>query len=175
MNQSVDNVVCLRSMFLRSGVEDALAIMNPVLLSSRNDLSTFSSMPAETLALWSDALVVSDVFDRIFVWKGREVAGVDSEEHEPLQGRLRAIVAQRYPTPTVLYCTEGSSMARFVISRLCPSHHDTPEEQLASFPALHDLSVEARSALSKKLIRTDTASFRNWLRYVCFSKGGSDG
>ena len=56
--------------------------------------------------------------------------------------------------------------ARFVISRLCPSHQDLPEEQLASFPALHGLSPEDRTALSQKFVRTDTASFRSWLRRI---------
>ena len=165
-NQSVDDVSCLRSLVLRTGVEDSIAIMNPTLLFSRKGASSFGAVSAETLALWSDAIVVNDVFDRIFVWQGRQVTDIDSESHEPLQAQLRALAAQRYPTPTVLHCTEGSSMARFVISRLCPSHQDLPEEQLASFPALHGLSPEDRTALSQKFVRTDTASFRSWLRRI---------
>ena len=166
LRQSIDDVFCLRSIFLRTAVEDSIALMSPVLLSARGDFCSFRPVIAETLALWSDAIIVNDVYDRIFVWQGHKVAGIDSTEHEPLLEQIRLLTSQRYPTPTVLHCKEGSSMARFVISRLCPSHHDTPEEQLSSFPALNHLSLEERSALSQKFTRTDSPSFKTWLRRV---------
>jgi len=164
--KSVDEVRGLRHAFLRAGVDDSLAIMAPALLSTQrhvsNDLMTL--VTADTLALWSDAHCCCDTWSRLFLWRGSDASDVDEEACAEFLNE--SIVQRRFPAPTVVVCVEGSSMARFVVSRLNPSHNDSAEEQVASLPALALMSNEERELIKAKWLWTDVPSLKQWLRRV---------
>lgn len=117
----------------------------------------------DSLALWSDAFVVGDLFSRIVVWRGHEANALDAPE-ESLAQYLAPIHEDRFPAPCVIRCAEGSSMARMIVSRLNPSHQDTLKDQCISLPALSELSSEQRKELYQKFPNTDTPSAAQWLR-----------
>jgi len=174
VNKSVDDSFLARLVFLRSGVEDSLIMMAPPLLSTRGQgaqplgMQQLYHVPAETLALWSDAVLVHDQYSRLFLWRGHQAPkGGEAEDQQLLDAYMeKAMVKRRFPAPTVLCCKEGSSMARYIVSRLNPLHHDNPGEQLLSFPMLQGLDLETRTDISKKFLRTDVPSFKTWLRAV---------
>jgi hypothetical protein len=74
------------------------------------------------------------------------------------------VVASASASAVCCYSQEASSMARWLQCRLVPSHKDTLEEQLQSFPQLAQLAVEERNKLMAKFHRTDDLSFNQYLR-----------
>ncbi|KAE8693686.1 Sec23/Sec24 protein transport family protein isoform 3 [Hibiscus syriacus] len=59
---------------------------------------------------------------------------------------------------------EGSSQARYFVSRLIPAHKDPPYEQEARFPQLRTLTTEQRMKLKNGFIHFDDPSFCEWIR-----------
>lgn len=122
-------------------------------------------MPLEDLALQSKHILVLDHHTDIFIWSGLDVAGpaLDYVRQRCIQYALESS-AQRYPQPHIRVFTEGDSNARWLECRLVPSHKDPIEEQLKSFPQLHELSQEERQRLLSKFHRTDEMSFYQFYR-----------
>jgi len=162
--KSVDEVRGLRHAFLRAGTDESITIMAPALLSTQRHVAQdlLTPVTADTLALWSDAHCCCDTWSRLFLWRGSDAS--DADEEACVEFLNENIVQRRFPAPTIVVCTEGSSMARFVVSRLNPSHNDSAEEQLASLPALALMSNEEREAVKAKWLWTDVPSLKQWLR-----------
>jgi hypothetical protein len=82
--QGEDLAYTLRHRFLSLGMEDAMRMMAPSLLSTgpvgggtvdvTTTLPVLSPWPCQTMALWSNMILVLDTQDRIVIWVGREVA-----------------------------------------------------------------------------------------------------
>ncbi|GFP80605.1 protein transport protein sec23a [Phtheirospermum japonicum] len=70
----------------------------------------------------------------------------------------------RFPAPRILAFKEGSSQARYFVSRLIPAHKDPPYEQEARFPQLRTLTAEQRIKLKSSFIHFDDPSFCEWMR-----------
>ena len=79
---------------------------------------------------------------------------------------LREAAGLRLPPPVEMQFVEGSSMARYMVSRLSPGHHDSPEEQVAALPSLSRMTPEALAVLREKLLVTDSMSFNQYLRWL---------
>lgn len=73
----------------------------------------------------------------------------------------RAVSARRYrlPRSEILLFNEGSSAARWLSSRLIPSHKDSRQWQELTFPQLQSLTAEQRTELEAKFLPTDEQSF----------------
>jgi hypothetical protein len=171
-HKAYDDIFCLRSLFLRLNASGALAMMEPSLMSTLGSVemeaessSKLCPVPCDSMALWSQAFLVGDLFDKLVVWRGQTSNALNSPEAE-LSLYLTNIIDTRFPTPTVIRCTEGSSMARIIVSRLNPSHHDSHQDQLSSFPALQHLTQEERDSISHKYPRTDNLSLTQWIRKI---------
>lgn len=54
-------------------------------------------------------------------------------------------------------------MARYLSSKLTPSHKDNQESQVAGFPKLVKLDAGARGELARSLPYTDYPSFREFM------------
>eukprot|EP00953_Heterococcus_sp_UTEX-ZZ885_P010781 6283-Heterococcus_DN1.PRE.4 len=87
----------------------------------------FEQVPAETLRLLPDSVLLLDTYDNVYVWTGRAVPAVTAAavRTASLQ-RVQRMTAERFPAPRVLCVADGSSFARFVTCRLAPSHRDPP-------------------------------------------------
>ena len=79
--QNVDDTYCLRMLLLRNPVEDSIRLLAPELRSlmipesvAEEALPAPQLVPAETMAMWSNAHLVLDCQDRIFVWSGMHAA-----------------------------------------------------------------------------------------------------
>ncbi|KAL9332380.1 hypothetical protein ACSQ67_001990 [Phaseolus vulgaris] len=70
----------------------------------------------------------------------------------------------RFPAPRILAFKEGSSQARYFVSRLIPAHKDPPYEQEARFPQLRSLTSEQRTKLKASFVHFDDPSFCEWMR-----------
>jgi hypothetical protein len=157
---------CLRWLFLRMDVNTSLSLMSPHLLSTKtvqgnhNQLHPASS---DTLALYTDAFVVGDLFNKVVVWRGRS-ANASNAPEVALSHYMSHVNNTRFPTPTLIRCTEGSSMARIISSRLNPLHQDTLKDQCQSQPILSEVPQEVREELYRRFPKTDTPSVNQWLR-----------
>ena len=158
-----DDVSCLRALFLRAGLEDALGLMAPAMVAAGPGDPETRPVPADTLALWSQNSIACDQYTRLFVWRG---SAASEESEATCLTWLKQRAARRFPVPVVERCAESNSMGRYVVSRLNPTQNDNAEEQVASFPALGNLSREDLEALRRKFLRTDIPSLKQWLRAV---------
>jgi len=117
-------------------------------------------LPMETLAMQSNKILVLDHHDRVLIWSGQDVCGKEFDHvREAFQHYTYLAVGNRIPTPTIALFKEGSSMSRFFISRLIPSHKDPVESQLEMFSELQEFSPQQLQAFCDKFPKTDDSSF----------------
>ncbi|KAJ0112039.1 hypothetical protein Patl1_00778 [Pistacia atlantica] len=94
---------------------------------------TFEELPAHDLAMQSDKAVVLDHGTDVFIWLGAELAADEGRSAAALAAcrtLAEELTESRFPAPRILAFKEGSSQARYFVSRLIPAHKDPPYEQL---------------------------------------------
>ena len=163
-----DERAAMRQLFLGAGEALARSMLVPRLYVWRGG-DGFEEIPPADLALRSvDALVLDHGTD-IFVWVGH---GVSADEERlaaargAAAGHAATVAAGRFPVPRVRMFREGSSQARYMVSRLMPLHRDAPHEQDAMFPPVRSLSPNERKALMESFLPTDDFSFFGWMRQL---------
>ncbi|XP_015891797.3 protein transport protein SEC23 A [Ziziphus jujuba] len=156
----------LRNLFLNASFDLSLRMVAPRCLMHREG-GTFEELPAYDLAMQSDAAVVLDHGTDVFIWLGAELA-VDEGRSAAALAACRTLAEEltefRFPAPRILAFKEGSSQARYFVSRLIPAHKDPPYEQEARFPQLRTLTTEQRTKLKSSFIHFDEPSTCEWLR-----------
>ncbi|KAL3616177.1 Protein transport protein Sec23A [Castilleja foliolosa] len=124
----------LRSLFLNASFDLSLRMLAPRCLMHREG-GTFEELPAYDLAMQSDAAVVLDHGTDVFIWLGAELAANQGKSAAALAA-CRTLAEElselRFPAPRILAFKEGSSQARYFVSRLIPAHKDPPYEQISS-------------------------------------------
>jgi hypothetical protein len=68
------------------------------------------------------------------------------------------------PLPQIQVFKEGSSMARFLVSRLSPAQNDTMDDIASYNPGFHELPVDTQRAILRKFPKTDRESFAQFTR-----------
>lgn len=112
----------------------------------------------------SNILFLDQEFD-ICIWSGSETTGNQCDHIRNACATLaEQRAASRFPVPIVMTAVEGLSDARWLCSRLIPSHKDSEAEQLWSFPALRALPAKSRAVLLAKFPKTDDLSFSQYYR-----------
>ncbi|GLT71958.1 hypothetical protein SLA2020_439390 [Shorea laevis] len=156
----------LRNLFLNASFDLSLRMIAPRCLMHR-EKGTFEELPAHDLAMQSDAAVVLDHGTDVFIWLGAELAA-DEGRNAAALAACRTLAEEltevRFPAPRILAFKEGSSQARYFVSRLIPAHKDPPYEQEARFPQLRTLTSERRMKLKSSFIHFDEPSFCEWMR-----------
>ncbi|XP_042515548.1 protein transport protein SEC23 [Macadamia integrifolia] len=156
----------LRNLFLNASYDLSLRMVAPRCLMHREG-GTFEELPAYNLAMQSDAAVVLDHGTDVFIWLGAELAAQEGKSAAALAA-CRTLAEEltefRFPAPRILAFKEGSSQARYFVSRLIPAHKDPPYEQEARFPQLRSLTVEQRAKLKSSFLHFDDPSFCEWMR-----------
>ncbi|XP_059625517.1 protein transport protein SEC23 A [Cornus florida] len=156
----------LRNVFLNASFDLSLRMVAPRCLMHREG-GTFEELPAHDLAMQSDAAVVLDHGTDIFIWLGAELAAQEGKSAAALAA-CRTLAEElselRFPAPRILAFKEGSSQARYFVSRLIPAHKDPPYEQEARFPQLQTLTIEQRTKLKSSFLQFDDPSFCEWMR-----------
>lgn len=156
----------LRNMFLNASFDLSLRMVAPRCLMHREG-GTFEELPAHDLAMQSDAAVVLDHGTDVFIWLGAELAALEGKSAAALAA-CRTLAEEltdlRFPAPRILAFKEGSSQARYFVSRLIPAHKDPPYEQEARFPQLRTLTTEQRTKLKSSFLHFDDPSFCEWMR-----------
>ncbi|XP_068662198.1 protein transport protein SEC23 A-like [Aristolochia californica] len=156
----------LRNLFLNASFDLSLRMVAPRCLMHREG-GTFEELPAYDLAMQSDAAVVLDHGTDVFIWLGMELAAKEGKSAAALAAcrtLAEELTEQRFPAPRILAFKEGSSQARYFVSRLIPAHKDPPYEQEGRFPQLRTLSTEQRARLKSSFIHFDDFSFYEWIR-----------
>ncbi|XP_057439149.1 protein transport protein SEC23 A [Lotus japonicus] len=156
----------LRNLFLNASFDLSLRMVAPRCLMHREG-GTFEELPAYDLAMQSDTAVVLDQGTDVFIWLGAEL-GADEGKSAAALAACRTLAEEltefRFPAPRILAFKEGSSQARYFVSRLIPAHKDPPYEQEARFPQLRTLTQEARTKLKSSFVHFDDPSFCEWMR-----------
>lgn len=156
----------LRDIFLNASFDLSLRMVAPRCLMHREG-GTFEELPAHDLVMQSDAAVVLDHGTDVFIWLGAELAAQEGRSAAALAAcrtLAEELTEMRFPAPRILAFKEGSSQARYFVSRLIPAHKDPPYEQEARFPQLRTLSMEERTKLKSSFIHFDEPSFCEWMR-----------
>ncbi|KAL1565168.1 Protein transport protein Sec23A [Salvia divinorum] len=156
----------LRSLFLNASFDLSLRMLVPRCLMHREG-GTFEELPAYDLAMQSDAAVVLDHGTDVFIWLGAELAAQEGKSAAALAAcrtLAEELTELRFPAPRILAFKEGSSQARYFVTRLIPAHKDPPYEQEARFPQLGTLSADERTKLKSSFVHFDDPSFCEWMR-----------
>ncbi|XP_058077782.1 protein transport protein SEC23 A-like [Magnolia sinica] len=156
----------LRNLFLNASFDLSLRMVAPRCLMHREG-GTFEELPAYDLAMQSDMAVVLDHGTDVFIWLGAELAAQEGRSAATLAAcrtLAEELTEQRFPAPRILAFKEGSSQARYFVSRLIPAHKDPPYEQEARFPQLRSLTTEQRARLKSSFLFFDDFSFCEWMR-----------
>ncbi|CAA0843281.1 Sec23/Sec24 protein transport family protein [Striga hermonthica] len=156
----------LRALFLNASFDLSLRMLAPRCLMHREG-GTFEELPAYDLAMQSDTAVVLDHGTDIFIWLGAELAaqeGMSAAALAACRTLAEELSELRFPAPRILAFKEGSSQARYFVSRLIPAHKDPPYEQEARFPQLRTLTTEQRLKLKSNFVHFDDPSFCEWMR-----------
>lgn len=157
--QHEDDIDALRVLFLHASLPTAMRLLQPELYVCVQDAATgaiaFIAAPLEDLMLQSDLVLFLDRHTDIFVWTGRSVsASVATRLQEACLARAAA-ERSRFPAPQVQFFGEGSSMARWLLCALIPSHKDSREAQMALVPRLAQLDPAVYTQLVAKFHHTD--------------------
>ncbi|PKU70200.1 protein transport protein SEC23 [Dendrobium catenatum] len=156
----------LRNLYLNASYELSLRMLAPLCLMHREG-GTFEELPAYDLSMQSNSAVVLDHGTDVFIWLGNELTAEEGKSAAALAAcrtLAEELSEQRFPAPRILSFKEGSSQARYFVSRLIPAHKDPPYEQEARFPQLHTLSAGQRARLKASFFHTDDQSFCEWMR-----------
>ncbi|KDP28342.1 hypothetical protein JCGZ_14113 [Jatropha curcas] len=156
----------LRNLFLNASFDLSLRMVAPRCLMHREG-GTFEELPAYDLAMQSNTAVVLDHGTNVFIWLGSELAADEGRSAAALAAcrtLAEELTELRFPAPRILAFKEGSSQARYFVSRLIPAHKDPPYEQEARFPQLRSLTTEQRTKLKCSFIHFDDPSFCEWMR-----------
>ncbi|KAJ4825562.1 hypothetical protein Tsubulata_006496 [Turnera subulata] len=156
----------LRNLFLNASFDLSLRMVAPRCLMHREG-GTFEELPAYDLAMQSDTAVVLDHGTDVFIWLGAELAANEGRSAAALAAcrtLAEEITESRFPAPRILAFKEGSSQARYFVSRLIPAHKDPPYEQEARFPQLRSLTAEQRAKLKSSFLQFDDPSLCEWIR-----------
>ncbi|PSS14752.1 Protein transport protein like [Actinidia chinensis var. chinensis] len=156
----------LRNLFLNASFDLSLRMVAPRCLMHREG-GTFEELPAHDLAVQSDAAVVLDHGTDVFIWLGAELAAEEGKSAAALAAcrtLAEELTEMRFPAPRILAFKEGSSQARYFVSRLIPAHKDPPYEQEARFPQLRTLTTDQRAKLKSSFLHFDDPSFCEWMR-----------
>nr|CAD1829698.1 unnamed protein product [Ananas comosus var. bracteatus] len=156
----------LRNLFLNASFDLSLRMAAPRCLMHREG-GTFEELPAYDLAMQSNAAVVLDHGTDIFIWLGAELAAQEGKSAAALAAcrtLAEELSEHRFPAPRILAFKEGSSQARYFVSRLIPAHKDPTYEQEARFPQLRTLTPDQRARLKSSFIHFDDYSFCEWMR-----------
>lgn len=170
--QHIDDIFYARKMFLEGNLEESFRLLEPTLLmisatEQEDSPIDLQIVPSEDLAMQSNKILILDQQSELFVWTGGLVPRLFSNltlerMKDSCQSETQNRSQFRFPQPSVLQFKEGSSMARWLQCRLVPSHKDSPDSQISSFPQLEELSDEARRKLISKFHKTDDLSFWQW-------------
>ncbi|KAJ1393340.1 Zinc finger, Sec23/Sec24-type [Sesbania bispinosa] len=156
----------MRNLFLNASFDLSLRMVAPRCLMHREG-GTFEELPAYDLAMQSDTAVVLDHGTDVFIWLGAELGAEEGKSAAALAA-CRTLAEEltefRFPAPRILAFKEGSSQARYFVSRLIPAHKDPPYEQEARFPQLRSLTSEQRTKLKSSFVHFDDPSFCEWMR-----------
>lgn len=156
----------LRNLFLNASFDLSLRMLAPRCLMHREG-GTFEELPAYDLAMQSNAAVVLDHGTDVFIWLGAELSSQEGKSAAALAAcrtLAEELTEHRFPAPRILAFKEGSSQARYFVSRLIPAHKDPPYEQEARFPQLRTLTSEHRARLKASFLQFDDYSFLEWMR-----------
>lgn len=136
-------------------------------LSNGEESLSLVQTPLEIFALQSNKVVLLDHQTDLFLWIGRNVPpAVASIQKAKCYEFIQQITKERFPHPQVQEFKEGTSMARWIQCRLNPSHKDSPQEQLISFPLLANLTTEQIHLFVKRYPKTDDLSFFQYYRSI---------
>ena len=113
------------------------------------------------------SIIAADQHDVQFVWSGK--ACTKPDQYDAIREKFKAFLMEksknRFPMPEIHMLIDGDSMSRRFTTRLAPSHADSPDQQIANFPELAQLSSDALQSVRSRFQFYDAAadaSFRKW-------------
>ena len=136
------------------------------------DISQFSVLGPESVALLSEAVVVLDTEREIYVWVGAD--RISRIETDPIYNGCLSLALSltqtRNPPSVIRVVYEYTSNARYVLCNLIPSHKDPVDIAVKSIPMLQNLAPQDLRAHMGKFLHTDDLSFREYMAKLYYRK-----
>jgi protein transport protein SEC23 len=131
-NSTPDQTTFLRHSLLTQDVTNSLYMVQPTLRRYAIDSPEPRPVILDATSIQPDAVLLLDAFFRIVIWHGATIVAWRQqgyqEKHEDLKRILEApkaeadsLVAERFPAPAFVSCDQGSSQARYLLTRCNPS------------------------------------------------------
>ena len=126
---SDDERAATRARFLDASIDAAAPALQPRLRVWRGG-DAWEAIPPADLALRTCDALFLDHGSEMFAWIGRGMAAAAKEGARAAARSLASTLARgRFPIPRVRIFDEGSSAARYMVSRLAPLHRESVHEQ----------------------------------------------
>jgi protein transport protein SEC23 len=128
-NSSPDETTSLRHSLLCEDVTNSLFMIQPTLVRYALNRKP-EPVLLDTASIVPDAVLLLDTFFRVCVWHGAKIAAWrnegyhEKEEYANLKQVLEGpreeamiLIGERFPTPALVFCDQGSSEERFLLTR----------------------------------------------------------
>lgn len=136
-NSSPDQTMSLRHALISEDTTNCLFMIQPTLLKYSLEQEP-QPVLLDLSSIQTDCVLLLDTFFKVLVWHGSKICawrneGYQNQEEfvnlkraleEPL-AEAQALVEERFPTPTLIVCDQGSSQERGLLSRCNPSSVST--------------------------------------------------
>lgn len=168
-NNSPDETSFYRHSLMREDCSNSLLMIQPALVAYELHQET-KPVSLDTSSIQPDRILMMDTFFQIVIFHGDKIAAwrkqnyQDKEGFESFKLFLEApindandLMMSRFPLPRYVVCDQGSSQARFLLSRVNPSiTHNTAQYYNDMAPAI--LSDDVSYAVFEEHLRRLTVS-----------------
>ena len=107
----------------------------------------------------STNVLLLDHHTEILIWEGNLVGEKREQWLSTAQSLAAEKSANRFPRPYIMQFKERSSMARWLLCRLIPSHKDPKSRQSTNFPDINSMSELEYQSMMSAFHDTDDLSF----------------
>ncbi|OIR59074.1 MAG: vesicle coat complex COPII subunit Sec23 [Amphiamblys sp. WSBS2006] len=140
-NCSPDETAFYCHLLLREGVKNSMVMVQPTLMAYAIGQPPVPVL-LDSVSIKPDTLLLLDTFSHVVLFHGEYVAHWRDKKHhldpqniafaktlEMAEKHAMHLVQTRTPMPAYVYCDQGGSQARFLLSRLNPSHTQSSHQR----------------------------------------------
>lgn len=132
-NATPDQTTCLRHSLMSEDTTNSLFMIQPTLMKYSLDAEP-QPVILDLQSIDKSVVLMMDTFFKVVIWHGSQIVAWrkqgyhEQEEYRNLKSAMEdplaeanELVAERFPTPTLIICDQGSSQERALLSRCNPS------------------------------------------------------
>lgn len=163
-NNSPDETAFYRHTLNREDLNNTLIMIQPTLTCFKIDEEPVPAL-LDSVSLETDSILLLDTFFHILIWHGETIAqwrkaGYQNQPEyvnfkallEAPRAEAAALLVDRFPLPRFIDTDAGASQARFLLSKLNPTHtHNSESADPGSIVLTDDVSLQSFMAHLQKV------------------------